>query len=596
MLADAELTEPERQLVLAASNGELVDLRVGDAHLDHPSQAGRWEAARTVRADLLAELLTGRRQSERGAVRAVKLAGARITGVLDLEATRLACPLLLDGCAVDQPINLIDAQAEAIRLPGSYVPGIAAGQLHTEGNLEFNNGFTASAPICLTGAHIGGRLDLSAANVTSPSGPAVDGDGLTVEQSMSANGFTAHGGVRLSGARIGGRLGLDDAELDGAGGPALDADGLMVRLGMFCRHGFTTHGEVRLRTAQIGGQLSFIEATFSNPGGRVLAALGLTVGQDMFCRRLSTAGGEIRMTGARIDGQLDFSGAHLANPDGYALAARRLTVGQDIDFTDGFTAEGQVQLRDARIDGRLDFEGASLANPGGEAVSLEGVTAAVLILTPRTPLNGVADLTNARVGSFYDDQASWPTATRTMRLRGFTYDKLENDVPSVTDRLAWLGRSEGGGYIPGLYDQLAGAYRRAGRIQAARRIGVAKELSRRRKLTWPGKAWNSLLYVTVGYGYRNWLAGVWLGVLLVLGSLVFASAYPAHMHRAAPVVPSFQPVIYALDVLLPIVNLGQQQAWIPQGPALACSWLLTGSGWILTTAVVAGLTNALKRD
>lgn len=125
---------------------------------------------------------------------------------------------------------------------------------------------------------------------------------------------------------------------------------------------------------------------------------------------------------------------------------------------------------------------------------------------------------------------------------------------------------------------------------------MAKELARRRELTWPGKAWNWLLYVTVGYGYRYWLAGVWLGVLLVLGSLVFASAYPAHMHRAAAVVPSFQPVIYALDVLLPIVNLGQQQAWVPQGPALVCSWLLTGIGWILTTAVVAGLTNALKRD
>jgi hypothetical protein len=544
VLADAELTEPERQLVLAASNGELVDLRAGDAHLDHPSQAGRWEAARTVRADLLTELLTGRRQSETGAVRAVKLAGARITGVLDLEAARLACPLLLDGCSVDQPINLMEAQAEAIRLPGSYVPGIAAGQLHTEGNLEFNNGFTASAGICLAGAHIGGRLD------------------------------------------------LDDARLNGAGSPALDADGLTVRLSMFCRHGFTAHGEVRLRTAQIGGQLNFIEASLTNPGGRVLAALGLTVGQDMFCHRLSVAEGEIRMTGARIGGQLDFSGASLTNPGGYAFAARGLTVGQDIDFTDGFTAEGQVQLRDARIGGRLDFEGASLANPGGQAVSLEGVTAAVLVLIPRTAPDGIVDLTNARVGSFYDDQASWPT---TMRLRGFAYDKLENDATSVTDRLVWLGSSEGG-YIPGLYDQLAGAYRRAGRIEAARRIGVAKELSRRTELTWPGKVWNSLLYATVGYGYRNWLAAVWLGALLVLGSLVFASAYPAHMHSAAPVVPSFQPVIYALDVMLPIVNLGQQQAWIPQGPALACSWLLTGTGWILTTAVVAGLTNALKRD
>ena len=50
---------------------------------------------------------------------------------------------------VDQPINLKEAHAGAIRLPGSHAPGIAAGQLHTEGNLEFNNGFTASAEICL---------------------------------------------------------------------------------------------------------------------------------------------------------------------------------------------------------------------------------------------------------------------------------------------------------------------------------------------------------------------------------------------------------------------------------------------------------------
>jgi len=104
-------------------------------------------------------------------------------------------------------------------------------------------------------------------------------------------------------------------------------------------------------------------------------------------------------------------------------------------------------------------------------------------------------------------RGDWPT---TMRLRGFAYDKLENDATSVTDRLVWLGSSEGG-YIPGLYDQLAGAYRRAGRIEAPRRIGVAKELSRRTELTWPGKVWNSLLYATVGYGYRNWLAAVWLG-------------------------------------------------------------------------------------
>ena len=48
--------------------------------------------------------------------------------------------------------------------------------------------------------------------------------------------------------------------------------------------------------------------------------------------------------------------------------------------------------------------------------------------------------------------------------------------------------------------------------------------------------------------------------------------------------------------MLPIVSLGQKNAWQPQGSALYWSWALTGAGWVLTTAVVAGLTGILKRN
>ena len=43
------------------------------------------------------------------------------------------------------------------------------------------------------------------------------------------------------------------------------------------------------------------------------------------------------------------------------------------------------------------------------------------------------------------------------------------------------------------------------------------------------------------------------------GTLVFAAAYPHHLIPAAPNAPhpAFQPVIYALDVLLPVVDLNQ---------------------------------------
>jgi hypothetical protein len=592
MLAEGELTEPERALVRAAAVGGLVDLGTADGDPDHPGPAAAGDTSRAVRAELLTELLTGQRRPHGGQIRAIRLRGARIHGVLDLDAARLQCPLLLDHCILEHPVSLRDAKAQAIRMPGCHVPGIAADQLRTDGSVELNDGFTATAAISLTGARIGGQLDLSTALITGAGEIAVDGDGLSVEQNMPCAGLTTNGELRLSGAHIGGRLGLDGARLDNAGGCALGADGLSVGLSMFCRHGFTVLGEVRLRTAQVAGQLNLIGARLANPGGRALSALGLTVGQDMFCSEPFTAEGEIRMTGARIGGSLEFGGAQLDNPGGYAFSARGITVAQDLDFLDGFTAHGQLRLLDARVGGRLDFEDACLANPGGIAADLAGSESTVMFLLPRTPPDGVIDLTNAHTGSFQDDPASWPER---IRLRGFTYDKLENETTNVQDRLAWLKRT-GESYAPGPYDQLAGAYRSAGLNETARRVAIAKERDRRAELSWPGKLWNWLLYVTVGYGYRNWLAGAWLGALLILGSAVFASSYPAHMHRAGPVEPAFQPIVYAVDVLVPVINLGQRQAWIPQGPALAVSWVLTAAGWILTTAIAAGLANALRRD
>jgi hypothetical protein len=111
-----------------------------------------------------------------------------------------------------------------------------------------------------------------------------------------------------------------------------------------------------------------------------------------------------------------------------------------------------------------------------------------------------------------------------------------------------------------------------------------------------GKVWNWLLYLTVGDGYRTWLAGLWLTALLAVGATIFAGAHPGQMRSASASVPEFQPVAYTLDVLLPIVDLGQEKAWYPQDSARAWAWVLTGAGWVLTTTVVAGLTNALKRD
>jgi adhesin HecA-like repeat protein len=589
-----ELTAPEQQVVVAAGTGALVDLRAGVAEVDDPATGAAWDEARTVQADVLVELLIGvRTPPGDGRLRAVRLAGARITGRLDLEAATLACPLLLQDCYLEQPIRLKETRAPVVRLPGCHVPGLAADQLETRGDLEINERFTATGEVRLLGAHIGGQLDLNGAALSNPEGPALAADRLTVQGSMfCGDGFTAAGELSLLGGHIGGQLDLSGASLTNPEGPALAADRLTVQGSMFCRDGFTATGEVGMLGAHIGGQLDLNGAALSNPEGAALAADVLTVDRDMFCRDGFTATGEVRLNGAHIGGQLSFRGASLTNPGGAALAADGLKVDGDMFCWDGFTATGEVRLDGAHIGGQLDFTGAALTNPDGRVLDLAAIRADELFLRPRQRPDGVMDCTNAHIGSFYDDEATWPT---TLRLRGFVYDTLANDRVGVRARLGWLGRHEDG-YTPQVYEQLAAAYRRDGREEAARRVLIAKQWRRRGRLN----PWNWLLYATVGYGYRTWLALLWLLLALWVGTRALDQAQQAGLLAPAKdnlrQEPTFHPLTYALDLLLPIVNLGQEGAWIPRRWAEWWTWGLVLVGWVLTTAVVAGLTGVLKRD
>ena len=455
-LSEEKLSGAERKVLAASVKGALTDLRTGKAEADDPANGAKWGVARRIRAELLIELLTAQRHPDGRPARAVKLIGARITGSLDLEAVSLTCPLLLQDCYIDEPVNLDEATAPAVRLLGCRLPGLTASQLRTSGNLSLRHTrFTANSEVNLFGAHIGGTLDLRGVSLSNP------------------------------------------------GGRALWANRLTVGHDMICWEKFAAFGEVQLRGAHIGGLLSLRGASLSNPGGCALWANRLTVGHDTICSDGFTAAGEVRLSGAHIGGKLHLEGASLSNPCGPALAADHLTIEEDLICSDGFTAIGEVRLPSASIGRRLDLKGASLSNPAGYALTLDKANVDVLSLLPEPRPDGVVSLSEAKVGSFDDDPVSWPVA---FDLLQFRYDVLGNGKVSPRQRLEWLGRHRGG-YVPQLYDQLANTYRRAGDERAARMVAVAKQRRRRHALSPLSWLW----YITVGYGYRPWLAGAWAG-------------------------------------------------------------------------------------
>jgi hypothetical protein len=707
----SDLTDTERKVWQAAVTGTLVDLRVGDSDIDSPERYTEWGTERTVRAEVIVDLLLGDGEAAAVTVRGVRLQGARITGDLNLEATTLRCPLALLDCSFACAIDLTEATAVSVCLSGSHVPAVRARQLLTRGDLRLDKGFSVLGGVGLASAHIGGQLSCMGGQFSNSDGPALGADGLIVDGGMfCGEGFSASGEVRLAGAHIGGTLDCEGGQFSNSDGPALSADGLIVDGSMFCGEGFSTSGEVRLAGAHITGQLNFRGGQFSNPDGRALNAGGLTVDLDMFCDGDFAASGEVRLAGAHIAGVLDCRGGQFSNPNGFALNADVLTVDLYMFCGEGFSATGEVRLAGAHIAGVLDcadglfsnpngsalnadglivdgdmsctnfvatgkvrlagthiggeFDctggqisdprgeaiianglvvdgdmicdgsfvgvvylvgahiggrlvcaGGHFSNPGGFALYLERATVSGPLFMQSAVVQGILDLTAAKVGSYHDDQASWPEK---LRLDGFVYDAIDGASakerleksewqrrnksgysPQIYERLeknGWLHRNEKG-YSPQIYDQLAAVYRRAGHDDDARRVLIEKQRRRfaQRNLLW--RLGGYVLDGLVGYGYRNWLALVWVAGLLVLGTVLFGYVYPGDLTATnKATAPPFQPFLYTLDLLLPVASLHQRDGWVAHGAAQWWSVFFIIMGWILATAVVLSLTGFLKRD
>ena len=86
---------------------------------------------------------------------------------------------------------------------------------------------------------------------------------------------------------------------------------------------------------------------------------------------------------------------------------------------------------------------------------------------------------------------------------------------------------------------------------------------------------------------------LWLAALLCIGSIIYAVSPPPALTPASA--PHFNPVAYTLDLLLPVVNLGQKYAFNPGGLEQWLSYLLITAGWILATTIAAGVARVLTR-
>jgi len=168
--------------------------------------------------------------------------------------------------------------------------------------------------------------------------------------------------------------------------------------------------------------------------------------------------------------------------------------------------------------------------------------------------------------------------------------------------LRWLRLYTRQHYDPQAYDTLALALQSMGRENDATRVLIAKADDRRRTQGIMAYLLGMPYRFLVGNGFRTWWAAIWIILVTLAGTVIFNNAYQhgelTRVKPAAQAMP-FQPVVYSLDVLLPIVNLGEADSYTPTAPRTdalrAYFWVQTGIGWILATALAASAGAALRR-
>ncbi|MEO3808955.1 hypothetical protein ABGB17_08125 [Sphaerisporangium sp. B11E5] len=460
------LTPAERRVWEAYPTGAWVDLRTGDAERDDPAHGGRWGRERTVRAEVLTALLLGAQSPEDGRVAGLRLAGARITGLVNLSDATLTAKLHLLNCHITDPIAMSDATTKGVRFRGCDIHRIRAARCTVDGLFELDS-CTVHSGVRLDNARITGQFRLAKSRLYAP---ATD---TSYSESFKADQRRPYSDTERA------ERGWDQHHW------ALWAGGLTVEGGAFCRD-IRTEGGLRLIGAHFNSGLYLQRAVIKGTGSHAVYADHMEATSVEFSQGF-TAEGTVRMRGARVTGVLSFHRAelkagpgHEAEPDGGSKPA-----------------EWSLHLSHMQVD--------------------------ELILRPSS-MEGAVNLGYSRIGVLLDGTEAYRGK---VRLNGFAFESLRGGM-RLAERLDWVSRDPDE-YRPQPYEQLAAWYRRIGHDQDARRVLLAKQRARRATLGLPSKVAGYLLDFAVGYGYRPWLAGAWFALLLAAGTAVFTSVPPAQV-------------------------------------------------------------------
>lgn len=614
---DLDLTKTEKILWQALSSYRGISFGEGDPReLESPDD---WGPDRVIRGHVLSEIILRTSQQKDARNYRIQIQWIRVTGCFELSDVEVDLAIYFTRCYFVNGIDIRRARLRALHANLCIMEYLDAEGATIDGFFAFGHS-VAERGVTLVGCQVTKSVALDGSRVVGDDKPALNADGIKVDGDLFLRrGSASDGAVLLRGASIGGELDCSGSQFSCPGTDALAADrasvgGNVVLRGLGGSFGrFHASGEVRFAGARIVGDLDCGGGLFDNEARIALAADAADIGGSVWLTGDSDqldrfhAIGEVRLSGSKIAGQLVGDGGRFENSGGIAFGADKVLVAGSAKLGAGFQATGQVRMLSARISGQVGFEG-EIEDVRGGVLNLQEARADSLWLKDvGFDSVGKIVLIGARVLMLADDLRTLEYRGTTFVLDGFVYEQIAPDSPQdVHTRLRWLRRQDPG-YHPQPYDQLAGVFRRSGRDQEARDVLISKRRVRRESLRmWYSKIWDTLLDWTVLYGWQPWrpLAVGVFALLVAIGLVAWAQSAGLVVGQSEDKMSAFHPLVYALDVFLPIIDLGVESSWtIDTSGDNGIAWIVTWYlwfvrvvGWGTITLALAALTGMVKRD
>lgn len=534
---------------------------------------------------------------------------ASINGRVLIRKARLTSPAAGEGR------HLYNLEDPAKRL------AVVAQGVDIRGELTLDNQTVVTGGMTFSGAKIGAGLLMDGAKVNNANDLALDLSHAQIGSKVSAKATVIRGTVDMNGAQVAGPLRLERAHL----GQPIDRYCLTAV-------GAIVHGDVRLTNARVG---SLEESTEEDADPHVT--------------------GGINFRGADLDAE----GAKIVNPGGTSVNLQLARVAGNIRFCGNFESVGYVALSRAVVQGLVRCDGGKFTwrsrNLGDlrprsgdlnvRSVAFEAMSATIRggVLLGWT-IDGAVDFTGAHT-SFLADRLKQDWPAHRSHLTGFTYESFAalhmegSGEWSWKARARWLARSDpapqGEPGDPGPWEQAARALKSHGDAAGSEKLLMEYlRTKRRRRAGWYRYRVLRILDLIFndgfrGYGYQPLRALIPLAILIVaVGCTLLPTSWSQSMRTTdesaviytpqgkldqvergeSPAescgkgkVRCFQPWLYAIDTVVPIVDLKQRTIWSPSidaggGGMLAWLNIATVIGWAISSLLVVGLARVGSRS